>query len=224
MTATARAFRVVGVTQGSPEWFAARCGLLTGSAAADVLAEVKTKGKEAADRRNLRVKLVVERLTGQPQEDGYVSFDMQRGKDLEPAAFTAYAIDAGEIAKTYGFLAHDALPIGFSPDGIVGDFEGLVELKCPKSATHLGYLKAGVLPSDYRPQVLHGLWVTGAQWCDFASFDPRFTPDLQLFRIRIERTPAVELEIAAYRECALKFLQEVEDELAAVLTLRKGAA
>lgn len=222
MITAARAFSVVDVAQGSPEWFLARCGRLTGSVAADVLAEIK-KG-EAAARRNLRVKLVVERLTGQPQEDGYVSFDMQRGKDLEPEAFRAYAIDSGEMAQTYGFLSHDGLPVGFSPDGIVGDFEGLLELKCPKSATHLGYLRAGVLPADYKPQVLHGLWVTGAQWCDFCSYDPRFTPDLQLFRVRVERTPDVELEIAAYRECALKFLTEVDDELSAVLSLRKGAA
>jgi hypothetical protein len=224
MTVTARAFRIVDVAQGTPEWLAARCGLLTGSAAADVLAEVKTKGKEAADRRNLRVKLVVERLTGAPQEDGFVSHDMQRGKDLEPEAFKAYTIATGELATTYGFLAHTEYPIGFSPDGIIGDFEGLLELKCPKSATHLGYLKAATLPADYKPQVLHGMWVTGAEWCDFCSYDPRFTPDLQLFRHRVYRTPELEIEIAAYRNCALRFLEEVEDEYAAVLKLRKGAA
>jgi hypothetical protein len=222
MIATARAFTVVDVAQGTPEWLQARCGRLTGSAAGDMLAEIK-KG-EAAARRNLRVKLMVERLTGQPQEDGFVSFDMQRGKELEPEAFRAYSIDTGELATTYGFLSHNDLPVGFSPDGIVGDFEGLVELKCPKSATHLGYLRAGGLPADYKPQVLHGMWVTGARWCDFCSYDPRFTPELQLFRVRIERTPELEIEIAAYRESALRFLAEVDDEYAAVLKLRKGAA
>lgn len=217
-----RTFDVIDVPQGSPEWLQARSGRLTGSCAADMLAEIK-KG-EAAARRNLRVRLVVERLTGQPQEDGFVSFDMQRGKDLEPEAFRAYEMESGEVALRYGFLAHRDLSVGFSPDGIVGDFEGLLELKCPKSATHLSYLRGGGLPAEYRPQILHGMWVTGAQWCDFCSFDPRFTPELQLFRVRIERTPELEIELAGYARLAEAFLAEVDDELAAVLKLRKGAA
>lgn len=204
-----RPFTVVDVAQGTPEWLRARCGKLTGTGAADMLAKIKTG--EAAGRRNLRTKLVVERLTGVPQEE-YVNADMRRGTELEPDGFVAYEAVTGTLVTRYGFLEHVDLPVGFSPDGIIGDFEGLLELKCPKAATHMGYWRGQTIPPEYRPQLLHGLWVTGAAWVDFCSFDPRFPERLQLFRVRLVRTPETEIEIAAYRECALKFLDEVQHE------------
>lgn len=215
-------FTVCEAEQRSPEWFAARLGRLTGSRASDMLATIKTG--EAACRRDLRVQLVVERLTGLPQEDAYVSAVMQRGIDKEPDAFAAYEAHSGNVVRRTGFLAHVEHLVGCSLDGDVDDFTGIIELKCPKSATHLAYLKSGALPSTHRAQVLHNLWVTGAQWCDFVSFDDRFDPKLQLFVVRLARTTELEIEINAYEKTALKFLAEVEREYQDVLKLRAEAA
>lgn len=211
---TSRAFTVVEAEQRSPEWFAARLGRLTGSRAADMLATIKSG--EAAARRDLRVQLVVERLTQTLQEDVFINAAMQRGIDMEPAAFAAYEARTGTLAMRSGFLAHDTLAIGCSLDGHVGDFDGILEVKCPKSATHLGYLKGNTVPAAYLPQITHNLWVTGAAWCDFLSFDDRFPPALQTFLVRVERNDeAIEL----YTKAALAFLAEVETETAAMRTM-----
>jgi hypothetical protein len=208
-------FTICTAEQRSPEWFAARVGRLTGSRAADMLATIKSG--EAAARRDLRVQLVVERLTGQPQEDPFVSAVMQRGIDKEPEAFAAYEAHSGNVVRRTGFLAHTELPVGCSLDGDVDDFTGIVELKCPKSATHLAYLKAGTIPTTHRPQLLHNLWVTGALWCDFVSFDDRFPDHLQLFVERLERNAAVEFEIAMYEKAVRAFLAEVDAEAEAIV-------
>jgi hypothetical protein len=200
---------VLCTDQRVPEWYAARVGRLTGSVAGDMLARIKTG--EAAARRDLRTRLVVERLTGQSAEDAFVSPAMQHGIDTEAAAFAAYESSTGSLVNRVGFLAHDTLPAGCSPDGEVGGFMGILELKCPKSATHLKYLRAGTVPSDYLPQITHNLWITGAQWCDFASFDDRFPLSLQLFRVRVELN---QTDIDAYELMARAFLTEVETELA----------
>jgi len=207
-------FTVIQADQRSPEWFQARLGRLTGSRAADMLAVIKSG--EAAARRDLRVQLVCERLTQTLQEEAFVNAVMQRGIDLEPAAFAAYEALTGSVARTTGFLAHNELAIGCSLDGHVGDFDGIVELKCPKSATHLAYLRAGVLPTAYVPQVMHNLWVTGAAWCDFLSFDDRFPPGLQTFLVRVERSA---LDLESYVAKATTFLAEVQAEVDAMRTI-----
>lgn len=214
-----RAFTVVYAEQRTPEWKAARVGRLTASRAKDVLATIKSG--EAAARRDYRLQLVCERLTGEPQDSTFVNADMERGTELEPMAFAAYEGVTGTVLDRCGFVAHDELAIGCSPDGIVGDFDGLVELKVPRSATHLGYLRSGGVPPDHLAQLLHALWVTGAPWCDFVSYDPRFPVNLQLFRVRLERDEA---QLAAYAEKALTFLAEVEREVEAVRTMNSVGA
>ncbi len=211
MIATARAFTMVDAPQRSPEWFQARLGRLTGSRAADMLATIKTG--EAAARRDLRTQLVCERLTQTVQEDGFVSPAMERGVTLEPAAFSAYEALTGNLAQRTGFLAHDEWAMGCSLDGHVWDFEGIVEFKCPKSATHLSYLRAGIVPPAYVPQILHNLLVTGAAWCDFMSYDDRFPMPLQTFLVRVERD---ERAVEAYLGKAQAFLEEVAAEVASV--------
>lgn len=209
-----RAFTVVEAEQRSAEWFQARLGRLTGSRAADMLAVVKSG--EAAARRDLRVQLACERLTQTLQEETFINAAMARGIEMEPAAFAAYEALTGNVARRTGFLAHDRLPIGCSLDGHVGDFEGLLEAKCPKSATHLGYLRSGTVPSAYLPQITHNLWVSGAAWCDFLSFDDRFQAGLQTFFVRVARA---DVDIAAYEAKALAFLAEVEADVLAIRTL-----
>lgn len=207
-------FRIVCDEQKSIEWFKARVGLLTGSVASDMLAKIKTG--EAAARRDLRTRLVVERLTGEAQEDGFVSKDMQRGADLESDAIAAYELATDRTVQPVGFCAHLKLAAGCSPDGHVNDYEGLVEVKCPKSATHLRYLRSSGVPSDYLPQITHNAWVTGAQWVDFISYDDRFPVSLRLVIRRVLRS---ELDIAGYELAARQFLSECDAELESVRKL-----
>jgi putative phage-type endonuclease len=209
-----RSFEVIDAEQRSPEWFRARAGRVTASRAADMLA--KTKSGYSTSRKNLLVQLVAERLTGLPQEDNYQSPAMLRGIELEPKAFAAYEATTGQMATKVGFLAHLDQPIGASPDGVIGDFDGILELKVPNPATHLTYLKARTLPSDYLPQVSHHLLVSGAAYCDFMSYGPNFPEALQVFLVRVYRA---DVDLDAYARELATFLAEVDNELTAVLTM-----
>lgn len=204
---------VVTTDQRTPEWFSARLGRLTGSRAGDMLATIKTG--EAAARRDYRLQLVCERLTGQSQEDGYTNAVMQRGVELEPAAFAAYEALTGEMARTAGFLAHDTLMAGCSPDGLVGEV-GLLEVKCPKSSTMIGYIRSGQIPSTYLPQITHNLWITGSDWADFFAYDDRLPPSLQTF---CRRVYAKDVDLAGYAAKAQAFLSEVDAEVLALQAL-----
>jgi hypothetical protein len=210
-----RAFTIIEAEQRSPEWFAARAGRLTGSVAADIAATLKGGG-EPASRRDLRTRLVLERLCGRPLEDEYENFDMRRGRELEPLALAAYEVETGNLVSQTGFLSHNELLIGCSLDGHVGDFDGIVELKAPRPANHLKYIKAGVLPPEHRYQIVHNLFVTGAAWADFCSFSPDFPEPLRLFRRRVTRD---EKEIAAYELLVRMFLGEVQREYDEIETL-----
>lgn len=204
--------------QGTPEWKADRAGKATGSRACDILATIKSG--EAAARRDYRVQIVTERLRGEPVEDGFVSKEMAWGTEQEPFARMAYEIATQAVVKEAGFAYLPDIAAGCSVDGFVEDGGriGIAEFKCPKSATHIGYLLAGVLPSTYEPQILHNLWITGAMFADFASFDPRLPENLQFFRVRVERD---EKKIKAHAEAVMQFLAEVD---ALEQQLRKRAA
>lgn len=212
-------FTILDCEQRSPEWYAARVGRLTGSAASALFKTVQ-KG-EAAARRDYRLQLVVERLTGKPQEDDYISKEMQRGIDLETTAIAEYEALTGLVVRRTGFIQSDEHMVGCSLDGDVDNFAGIVEVKCPKSATHLQYIGDGVVPSAYLPQLRHNAWVTGAQWADFLSFDDRFPSELQVFYVRITRE---QMKIDEYERAALAFLKEVDRNLISIRTLMKVAA
>ena len=209
-----RAFTVINAPQRSDEWFSARLGRLTGSRAEDIVKEGRTKGTESVGRRDLRIQLACERIVGTSQDNEFKKPDwMDRGVEMEPVAFAAYEAATGEIVQRSGFLSSTAHQAGCSLDGHIGDFEGILEVKCPKSATHLRYLRGGIVPADYLPQIIHNLWISGAAWCDFVSFDDRFPEALRLFRVRVLRDEPL---IAAYETKALLFLAEVDAETAAV--------
>lgn len=201
-------FTVINAEQRSPEWLKARAGRLTGSRAA--LVTVKGKGdKESIQRRDYRLQLVSERITGEAQENFYFNSDMQRGIDLEPVAFARYESLTGELVRRTGFLSHNELMIGCSLDGDIGEFSGIIELKCPKMATHLGYLgNPASLINEYQNQVAHNLWVTGAAFCDLISFDDRLPRSKQMLRARVERYNA---GLDDYIAAATAFLLEVDD-------------
>lgn len=191
--------------QGTEEWKLARMGKATGSRAGAIVATIKTG--EAAARRDYRVQLVMERLTGSPAEDGFTSKEMQWGTEQEPYARMAYESKTGELVREAGFAYLPDVPAGCSVDGFL-EGNGFVECKCPKSATHIEYLQRSRVPPDYLPQVTHNLWVTGCDFVDFVSFDPRMPDYLQFFTVRLTRA---EVDIAAYEAKVLAFLREVDD-------------
>jgi predicted phage-related endonuclease len=199
--------------QGTPEWKQDRAGKATGSPAGCILAKIKSG--EAAERRNYRVQLVTERLTQAPQDDSFVSKDMQWGTEQEPYGRMAFEAATGEIVREAGFAYLPNLAAGCSVDGFIGT-DGILEIKCPKSATHIKYLLAAKLPPEYEAQVTHNLFITGATFCEFVSFDPRLPDNLQLFRVRVMRE---ELDMEGYESELRKFLAEVD---ALEAKLRKG--
>jgi hypothetical protein len=199
---------VVDCEQRSDAWRAARAGLLTATDAAAMLSKPKKNGEETVGRSELRLRLALESARGVPlEEDAFESAYMRRGREREADGLAAYEAVTGELVMTVGFLRHDTLPIGCSPDGIVGDFDGGLELKAPKFTTHFEYLRKGTLPSEYAPQVTHSLFVTGLPWWDFCSYCPEFDGAARLFCVRVWRD-AVDLD--AYALAFQLFWSEVE--------------
>jgi putative phage-type endonuclease len=187
--------------QRSVEWIEARLGHATGSRASDMLA-----GKDTQARKGYITQLVTERLTGMSQ-DFYTNADMQRGIEVEPVARAAYQANH-ELVDEVGFIKHPTiLWFGASPDGLVGS-DGLVEIKCPRSTTHLEYIQAKKPPAKYIPQMMAQLSCTGRKWVDFVSFDNRFPEHLQLFVVRFE--PSAE-ELEKFETKVKEFLSEVNN-------------
>jgi predicted phage-related endonuclease len=174
----------------------------------------KTKTGYSASRKNYKAQLVIERLTAQPTES-YTNGAMQWGIDTEPLARVAYELSSGNDVEQTGFELHFELEAGASPDGLIGE-DGLIEIKCPNSATHIEYLKAKELPSEYKAQVQGQLWITDRKWCDFVSYDPRMPEHLRMKIIRVERDEKYIDDL--FRE-VLKFLEEVDEELAELANL-----
>lgn len=203
--------KVLDLPQGSVEWRAARAGRVTASRIEDVLAKIKTG--EAAARRDYRAQLVAEILVGEPQENGYVNAEMLWGTEQEPIARSAYEIKRKTWVQEVGFVLHSTIErSGCSPDGLVGK-DGLLEIKCPKTATHLQYLMDDAVPSKYQPQMMWQMACAGRAWCDFVSFDPRLPEKMQLLVVRLPRDDA---RIAELEREVLAFLGDVDAMLATV--------
>jgi putative phage-type endonuclease len=145
----------------------------------------RTRSGYGAQRKNYKAELVVETLTGQ-QSDFYTSTAMQWGTDNEPVARLAYSLTTGNEVEDTGFWLDDELGAGASPDGFVGE-DGLLEIKCPNTATHLETLEKKEVPYQYRAQVQGQMWITGRKWCDFVSYDPRLPENAQMIIIHVER-------------------------------------
>ena len=185
--------------QRSDEWFAARLGKVTASRVADVIA--KTKTGPSASRENYATQLVLERLTNK-QADSYTNAAMQWGTETEPMARQAYELKRGLFVNETGFVDHPTIEMsGASPDGLVGT-DGLIEVKCPNSATHMETMLTQKVPPKYIPQMMWQMACTGRNWCDFVSYDPRFPENLQIFIERVTYDPTyvrmLELEITQF--------------------------
>ncbi len=195
------------IEQGTEEWHQLRLGCVTGSRVADVLAKIKSG--ESASRSDYRTDLVVERLTGKPT-DFFTNSAMQWGTDQEPFARIKYEEKFDLFVEQIAFVKHPTIEFfGASPDGLVGA-DGMLEIKCPNSKTHIKYLNDGKPPSKYIPQMQCQMSVTGRKWCDFVSFDPRMPEGLDFFVVRLERD---EEYIKAMEAEVQQFLNEVDAEL-----------
>ena len=194
------------IQQGTPEWFAQRLGKATASRIKDIVAKTKTGYSTSRDK--YLTQLLLERLTGTVAES-YSNDAMSWGTEQEPFARAAYEAQKGVMVDQVAFINHPTIEMaGASPDGLVGD-DGLVEIKCPMSHTHLESLLGG-LDDQYKVQVQWQMACTGRKWTDLCSFDPRFPADLQLVVKRFERDDAY---IATLEKEVIKFLAELDDKL-----------
>ena len=185
--------------QRSPEWFAARLGKVTASRVADVIA--KTKSGYSTSRDNYMAQLVCERMTG-TQGESYTNAAMQWGTDQEPLARAAYEAAQDVLVDETGFVIHPKIQeAGASPDGLVGMF-GLIEIKCPNTATHIETILSDKVPSKYITQMQWQMACTERQWTDFVSYDPRMPEGLQLFIQKVDFDPeyvkTLETEVIAF--------------------------
>jgi putative phage-type endonuclease len=206
------------IEQGTDAWRRLRLGKLTASRLADALA--KTKTGWGASRANLIADLVAERLTG-TSADRFTNEAMRWGTEQEPRARIAYELWTNTEVAQVGFIDHPKIPMsGASPDGLVKD-TGLVEIKCPNTASHIETLLGQEVPAKYRTQMLWQMACTGREWCDFVSYDPRMPIDMQFFVKRLTRDG---IRIVEMEKEAVTFLGEVEEKLAALIRNYRCAA
>jgi putative phage-type endonuclease len=189
--------------QGTVEWFAARCGKVTASRVADIIS--KTKSGFSTSRDNYAAQLVCERMTGKPAES-YSNSAMQWGTDTEPFARAAYEAKADILVTEVGFIIHPRIEMsGASPDGLAGD--GLVEIKCPNTATHIATLLDQKVPEKYITQMMWQMACTERPWCDFVSFDPRMPEKYQLFIKRVNFDKQI---VDSLENSVIQFLADVD--------------
>jgi len=195
--------KVIDAVQGTPEWLASRAGRVTASMISNVLMKPETAGY-----RDYQAQLVAEILTGKPQGSDYSNAAMQFGTETEPLARSAYEAETGFSVDEVGLCIHPTIDrAGASPDGLVGN-SGLVEIKCPKVATHLANLIAGVVPAGYKNQMMWQMACCERDWCDFVSFRPDLPENLQLLIVRFKRD---EKEIEKLETAVNAFLATVDE-------------
>lgn len=195
------------IEQGSEQWLEQRRGKLTASRMADVMATTKTG--VSASRKNYLAQLVAERLTGEIAES-FTNGAMAWGTEHEPLARAEYEIKTDATITQVGFIDHPSIAMmGASPDGIIGE-DGLIEIKCPNTATHIEYLLGKKVPAKYIPQMSVQLLCTNRAWCDFVSYDPRMPEHLRLFIVRY--TPEHDYLVSIEKEAEI-FLLEVEETI-----------
>jgi len=166
--------------QGSEEWLAARCGLVTASVVGQLVTPKTIKPASNDESRALTFLLVAERITGFV-DPVYVNADMARGQFDEPLARNLYSETYAPVSET-GFMVRTepTWKLGYSPDGLVGD-DGLIEVKSPRAKTHLRTILNDEVPSYHMAQIQAGLLVTGRDWLDYLSY----SGGMPMFRKRV---------------------------------------
>lgn len=193
--------------QGTDGWLRQRAGKVTASRISDVMA--KTKSGYSASRKNYLAQLLTERLTGAPAQS-FTSAAMEHGINTEPQARDAYQFLTMDTVVETGFVIHpDIEDAGASPDGLIGE-RGLIEIKCPNTATHIETLKSEKIADKYVKQMQWQMACTGRAWCDFMSFDPRLPEELQVWIKRVERDDEM---IAEIESAVRDFLAELQSDI-----------
>lgn len=194
--------------QGTAEWLQERAGKVTASRIGDVMA--KTKTGYGASRANYMADLVAEQLTGIPKQ-GFTNDAMRWGTETEPQARAMYELQTGHTVVETGFVPHPTIGgAGASPDGLVGDY-GLLEIKCPNTATHIKTLRGAEIDRNYLLQMHWQMLCTGRTWCDFISFDPRLPMEMQMHLRRVELDEKLAAEIT---DEVTKFITELNETVA----------
>jgi len=202
--------------QRTNEWFAARIGKVTASKVADLMA--KTKSGYSASRDNYMAQLVVERITN-TRAESFSSAAMEWGTNQEPFARAAYEAARGVMVEEVGFVQHPTIEwAGASPDGFVND-DGLVEIKCPNTATMIDTLLTEKVPQKYFIQMQMQMASTKRAWCDYVVFDPRMPAKAQLF---IKRVPRDDAFIAEMEAEIINFLAEVNVQVTQLTLIIEG--
>lgn len=213
-----RPFEILDVQQGSDEWLAARAGRVTGSNASYVISKENASGGETAGKVNYRMQLAIERMTGKPMMDDFQSKHTRHGTEWEPIARIVAEQETGLVFRETGFLRHTTKMIGVSLDGDADDFKTILEIKCPKPKTHVSYLQADKLPAIYRAQVMHSLYVTGAEQCIFVSYCDDMPDGLKTFKKVVK---AKDLPLQEYDTALTAFLSSVDELHQRLIELRR---
>ena len=197
--------------QGTDEWKAARLGIPTASEFATVMAKGKAGG-DSKTRRTYMLKLIGERLTGEPMWS-YNNEHMERGKMMEDEARDLYAMLKDCEPQRVGFIRRGEA--GASPDSLVGS-GGLLEIKTKLPHLHIDAILAGQLPAEHKAQCQGQLWISGREWLDFVSYWPGLAP----FVVRVERD---EPYISSIRSAIDDFLGELAETMSKVERYRAAA-
>lgn len=209
--------RIIECDQGSPEWYQARLGRVTSSRVADMMARTKTGW--GYERAKYEADLICERQTNEVKH-GFKSAAMQWGTNTQPQAEKAYAFRTDNELERVGFIIHDELMFGASPDALVNK-DGLAEFKCPETHTHIETLLSQTIPGKYLLQIQWQLYMTERRWCDYVSFDPRMQPSKRLFIRRVHRNESQIQDLVAH---AKEFLLGIELKLSRLEAMYPEAA
>ena len=181
---------IIECDQGSQEWHAARAGVITASmfrVARERLKSGKSAGQFTEKARDYAFRLAIERISGHPLDEGFETWQMKRGHELEPAARMEHELQTGLMVQRAGFVVTEDRLFGASADGLIGE-DGGSEYKCLVSPEKLRDVLIDHDFSDYVDQVQGCMWLTGRKWWDFCLYCPALEPiGKQLWRRRVER-------------------------------------
>lgn len=198
-----------GAEQRSDGWFADRLGCVTASRIKDV-AKIQKNGNFYATRDTYKNQLISEILTGVNHKINPTEH-MHHGTVTEPAAIEVYrGLVWEDIVASPPFVRHPFIErSGASPDVLVGD-DGICEIKCPATTTHVMTLRENAMPEDHKYQIQWQLACTGRKYADFMSFDPRLPEKYQIFIQRVDRD---DVFIRELETIVRKFLAEIDAEI-----------
>lgn len=206
----------IEIPQGSPEWFAVRCGKITASRLGDIMR--KTKWGESTYKAKVRLELAIERITGKSVSSVVMNQAMRDGVDREPDARTLFEAATGKEVALCGSFDHPTIVnTSASPDGLLRGENAVLEIKCPTHATHAKNLMSETMPKNYIYQVQWQIACTESDYAYFASYHPDYPPELRLKWVKVERDDSV---IKSLEEAVRQFDIEIED---LIIKLKKGA-